>query len=197
LNILRYEDYPVTPWKNGQGITRDIMKHAPDDDGFIWRLSLADVGQSGAFSEFGGYDRTITLLDGEGFSLNFDDGTSKTIDAPFAPYDFDGGATLFCELIGGPCRDVNLMVSKNRAMAEWRVHDLATPVFMEKKTDAAQLLFCLSGSVCMELPGEAPHALNQWDSALLGDDGAVEVSASTNGDTTAPSLLFHAAITVR
>ncbi len=196
MKILRYDDYPVVPWKNGQGVTRDIMTLPLDntDDtgttGFIWRLSLADVGQSGAFSEFHGYERTITLLDGSGFTLNFEAGHSKILDTPYAPYDFDGGAALFCDLIDGPCRDFNLMVKRDTATAKWRVHDLAAPLALDPQTSATNLIFCLHGHAHITPAGGKRHTLNKWDSAELSAHETVSLTADT------PSKIFHASITV-
>ncbi len=198
MKILRYDDYPVAPWKNGQGVTRDITRLSLDGTGragvtgFIWRLSLADVGQSGAFSEFDGYDRTITLLDGNGFTLNFEDGKTKTLDVRYAPYDFDGGAPLFCDLIDGPCRDFNLIVKRGSASARWRVHDLATPLVLEPQTNTTHLIFCLYGCVNISAADGGRHTLNAWDNAEPGTGETVTLTA----DTDTPSRLFHASITV-
>ncbi len=191
MKILRYDDYPVAPWKNGQGVTRDIVKLAPEETGFIWRLSLADVGQSGAFSEFDGCDRTITLLDGAGFTLNFEDRTEKTLDTPYEPYDFDGGAPLFCSLLDGPCRDFNLMVERHRASAQWHVHDPIDPLILEPQSGATRLIFCLQGHAWLETQNGGRETMKQWDSAVL--DAGDTVTLTTDAETA--SKLFYAFIT--
>ena len=45
--LLANATYRVRPWRNGQGVTRDIAA----DDG--WQLSLADITRSGRISLFG------------------------------------------------------------------------------------------------------------------------------------------------
>ncbi|MBT3700020.1 MAG: HutD family protein, partial [Alphaproteobacteria bacterium] len=50
------------PWANGQGSTTEIFKQLfPTTDRFLWRVSLADVPDSGRFSVFDGYERVIAV----------------------------------------------------------------------------------------------------------------------------------------
>ena len=73
LKVLRATDYPRMPWKNGGGSTEEITRDAGTGlDGFGWRLSIADIGESGGFSTFAGYERVITVLQGDGMTLRVD-----------------------------------------------------------------------------------------------------------------------------
>ena len=73
LKVLRANDYPRMPWKNGGGSTEEITRDAGTGlDGFGWRLSIADIGESGGFSMFTGYERVITVLQGDGMTLRVD-----------------------------------------------------------------------------------------------------------------------------
>ncbi|MEQ8666117.1 MAG: HutD family protein [Rhodospirillales bacterium] len=170
--IHRFADYAEQPWKNGQGVTREIARAALDDNAdesaFLWRLSLADVGQSGPFSAFAGYDRTITLLAGDGFALAFSGAERHVLDKPSEPFDFDGGRDVHCTLLGGPSRDLNLMVRRDRAQADWRVlrgpgvHDLPAA----GNADAV-IVFCLTGTVGVhDGGGGGAEQLDRWDTAL-------------------------------
>lgn len=50
LKVLRAADYPRMPWKNGGGSTEEITRDTGIGlDGFGWRLSIADIGESGGF----------------------------------------------------------------------------------------------------------------------------------------------------
>lgn len=180
------------------GVTRDIARACMDGIDFSWRLSLADVGQSGAFSEFDGYDRTITLLDGEGFSLNFEDGRQKIMDAPYVPYDFDGGSPLCCNLLGGPSRDLNLIIHREAARATWKVDDLDVPLTQGPLTrgarpQATQLIFCLQGRAHLRTSQGERHTLDRWDSVEL--DGGTTISLTADPDT--PTKIFSATIESR
>ena len=56
--LLANATYRVRPWRNGQGVTRDIAA----DDG--WQLSLADITRSGRFSDFGDSVRHFAIVAG-------------------------------------------------------------------------------------------------------------------------------------
>ena len=58
FNITKPEDFITMPWRNGLGSTIELVKHWSGDS-FQWRLSMADVTQDGAFSDFSGYDRSL------------------------------------------------------------------------------------------------------------------------------------------
>jgi len=109
---LNAKDYQRMPWKNGQGSTTQLISAANADGSFDWRLSIAEVGQSGPFSDLSGYDRIITLIDGRGMVLTFNGTMQRRIDKPFTPLPFDGGWQTECALIDGPLRDFNLMVAR-------------------------------------------------------------------------------------
>lgn len=105
---ITVDNTPATPWRNGGGVTRELLAWPGPTD---WRLriSVADIATDGPFSAFPGVRRWFTLLSGEGVVLDFPDHplTLRPGDAPLA---FDGAAAPGCQLIGGPVRDLNLMV---------------------------------------------------------------------------------------
>ena len=113
LTHLTAADYRRMPWKNGGGTTTELMV-APEGtaSGFDWRLSIADVAESGPFSDFAGYDRNIMLIEGTGFTLTFPEQPAQRVSRTFEPFSFDGGSSCDCTLIDGPVRDFNLMARK-------------------------------------------------------------------------------------
>ncbi|HAJ22213.1 MAG TPA: HutD-family protein, partial [Rhodospirillaceae bacterium] len=68
MKIFKAQDYKETPWKNGGGITREIALKE-DEDGFLWRLSIADVRTDGPFSSFPDRHRILTVIAGVGMRL--------------------------------------------------------------------------------------------------------------------------------
>jgi uncharacterized protein len=106
--------FPAVPWKDGGGLTRTIAvwPEGAGFDRFIWRVSVADVQESGRFSVFPGVDRTILLLEGEGMTLLLDDGDSLDLQTPFVPRTFAGEAGIQARLTNGPVRDFNLMTRR-------------------------------------------------------------------------------------
>lgn len=140
---------PAVPWKNGGGVTRTVAV-SPDGagfDDFAWRISIADVSQSGSFSPFPGVDRTIMLLDGHGMMLRQPNGSLCALTAPFRPWSMPGDEPVNAELVNGPARDFNVMVRRGRAQASvevWRTEGSAGHHSGGHRGDA--LFYCARGS---------------------------------------------------
>lgn len=170
------------PWKNGQGTTHEIWvaRDAQDTAGsFRFRLSIATVQVASPFSRFPGCDRVIVLLDGEGMQLNSGPGRQHRLEKPHQPYAFSGDWDTDCTLIGGPCRDFNVMVDRRRARAEVRVIALppATPQRLTPQPeDTLWALFTLAGtvSVSREPPTDLPALTLPQEHTLIvhADDDA-------------------------
>ena len=81
------EALTATPWKNGGGVTREIVCQPPGAgmDAFDWRVSIAHIASDGPFSAFAGVDRIITLLEGAGVRLHSTDGASDLIARVLGP----------------------------------------------------------------------------------------------------------------
>ncbi|MBT0771465.1 HutD family protein [Kineosporia sp. J2-2] len=58
MPVVRYDDLPDLPWRNGRGTTREVHR-----DG-RWRLSIATIAAAGGFSAFPGLDRTLVVARG-------------------------------------------------------------------------------------------------------------------------------------
>ena len=125
--VLREADYTAVPWKNGGGLTREILKVPADAAEFDWRLSLATIERPGPFSSFEGYDRTLVLVRGAGVELDFGAHGRAVLRAPGQLAAFDGAWATGCTLIDGPSSDLNLIISKTRAEAQTRLLRVATP----------------------------------------------------------------------
>ncbi|WP_268944813.1 HutD/Ves family protein [Pseudomonas sp. KNUC1026] len=60
-------------WRNCLGSTLEIARDTPAAaEDWNWRVSLADVAQSGAFSPFPGMTRIISVIEGAGMVLNIE-----------------------------------------------------------------------------------------------------------------------------
>ncbi len=110
------------PWKNGGGSTRTlaVSPEGAGFDAFDWRISIADVGESGDFSLFPGVDRTILLLEGNGMTLK-SGGSAHELTAPFEPWSMAGDTPTQALLVNGPCRDFNAMARRGRFASQVRV----------------------------------------------------------------------------
>lgn len=102
----------ATPWKNGAGVTREIVCQpaGAGTDDFHWRVSIAHIASDGPFSRFDGVDRIITLLEGAGVRLHStDDALDHPLLTPLVPFAFAGEAPVQGLLVDGDCHDFNVM----------------------------------------------------------------------------------------
>ena len=111
LRIQRFGEHLKMPWKNGLGITREVISRPASDGsgGFDWRISLATVGASGPFSVFPGIDRTIAVLEGDGMQLTVDGRREPPLLVDSPPFAFSGNAEVQADCLGGETLDLNVM----------------------------------------------------------------------------------------
>lgn len=102
------------PWKNGGGVTRELLRLPAGGDDWTLRISVADIDADGPFSPFPGITRWFAVLDGAGVRLGFADRTLN-VRRGDPPLRFDGTDAPGCALLDGPTRDLNVMVRGDRA----------------------------------------------------------------------------------
>jgi hypothetical protein len=108
-------------WRNGGGVTRELLAWPLQAAPGAWRLrvSVADIDRDGPFSAFPGVQRGFAVLEGEGVVLALAAGERRlTREQP--PLVFDGAEAPGCRLVGGPTRDLNLMVRRKAGDAVMR-----------------------------------------------------------------------------
>ena len=117
LKLISPEQYVTTKWKNGGGITQDILmlpKCANHND-FDIRLSTALIVGDSQFSSFSEIDRTITVLAGPQLCLNFPEGDYVEIEK-FGSASFDSDRTPSPSSPGEPIKVLNVMTRRGK----WR-----------------------------------------------------------------------------
>lgn len=126
LRFIRAVDVPASPWKNGGGTTRELLRLPAAGAGagdWALRISLADIAADGPFSPFPGVTRWFSVVDGAGVHLAWtgEDGLHErrvAIGPEYGPLRFDGGDAPDCRLLDGPTRDLNVMARDGAATAE-------------------------------------------------------------------------------
>ena len=166
LQVIRKASFTATPWKNGGGITHEAIRVPATGDPFRWRVSVADIEASGPFSEFAEYNRKMVLLRGAGIELRFADGTQKTLRKVGELVEFDGALAVHCDLLNGPCVDLNLMVSKSDGVAV-RVERFIEPLAVSASRNETTLVFAIDLRFRLEIAAEKTVTLEPWDLAVL------------------------------
>lgn len=124
-HITTLADAAPSPWKNGGGVTRELVAW-PNAQDWLWRMSVAEVVRSGPFSRFEGVQRWFAVLSGAGVRLDLGAGSdvaAHTLTPISVPLCFDGGVPVHCTVIDGPTQDFNLMLRRDRLSARMlRIH---------------------------------------------------------------------------
>lgn len=115
LAIVCHDDVTPQPWKNGGGLTRDLLAW-PDAAGWQLRISVAEVARGGPFSAYPGVQRWFAVVQGAGVLLQFGEKTHK-LNTESEPLLFDGADAPGCELVAGATLDLNLMAQQQAGKA--------------------------------------------------------------------------------
>jgi environmental stress-induced protein Ves len=115
--ILIPAGFRSQPWKNGGGITHEIVRWpdaaGPGDQGgsdaYDVRISIADDRTPGPFSRFPGYRRWSFLAAGAPIVLDVA-GTVHELVARGDHVEVDGDVAITCSLPAGPTRLFNILV---------------------------------------------------------------------------------------
>jgi len=122
LHLVRCDALEPQPWKNGGGLTRELLAWPARED-WALRLSVADIRADGPFSAFPGVDRWFAVLEGAGVLLALPGGARRT-ETGDAVLAFPGEAAPLCDLLDGPTRDLNLMIRRDTGHGGMRRADL-------------------------------------------------------------------------
>lgn len=118
IHRIRLIDVKPQPWKNGGGVTRELLAW-PNAADWMLRVSVADIERDGPFSSFPGVQRHFAVLDGSGVEL---EGVGE-IRKGDAPAMFEGDKARECRLLDGSTRDLNLMVRRDFGNGLLRLED--------------------------------------------------------------------------
>ena len=163
MRLIPNASLPVSHWANGAGRKADVAA----GDG--WMIGFAWLDEDAPFSDLQGYDRTITLVQGPGFTLDIAGRPPLIVETPFRPAAFDGGAQTQCR-IAGPSRVLNVMTRSGRFTHALDL--LKTPCTITPGNAVRQLLVVLEGSVTLS-EGTATATAGVLDAVEL--DGPVRV----------------------
>lgn len=181
LHIAPLAGAAPQPWRNGGGVTRELLAWPPQTTDWALRISVAQIDRDGPFSSFAGVERWFAVVHGAGVRLHLD-GRDHTVTPRSEPLRFDGAAAPGCTLIDGATVDLNLMLRRDaghgtlqRALADadWR-----GPATLRGLYCSGPARLQIDGRHAAELAAAAlvwhPHAAGQaWrlhpaDSATLG-----------------------------
>jgi uncharacterized protein len=166
MHVVRQSQFKASPWKNGGGFTHEAFRVPERDDVFRWRVSVAHIDAAGPFSNFAGYARTMVLLRGAGVVLKLSDGSIQTLRSAGDMARFDGALGVECELVSGPCVDLNLMVSNSLGGVNARIERVRDTLTAELLKDQSMVVFSLDAPLELETQEDSAF-LEPWDLAVI------------------------------
>jgi uncharacterized protein len=171
------DELTVVPWKNGGGVTTEVASGPPRgaDQDWSWRVSIADVGETGPFSEFPGIDRTISVIEGGGMDLEFADGRMVPLELN-NPVNFHGGAAVTGILRADAIRDFNVMVDRRYFQAALDIMPEPGTVSRRISAGGILLIHVLDGKCSVTASGQIDDVVGPSETALF--EGSTEVSIS-------------------
>lgn len=167
--LVRFADLSPVPWRNGGGITREVAVQE-DEDGFAWRISIADVAQGGAFSTFPGVDRTLVLCRGAGMVVDVAGRPHRL--GPFDSVGFSGDADTSATLPNGPTVDLNVMTRRSSTSAQVSVEEVDGALTTQAGDCETAACVVLDGSFALS-GGQSAYPL---DTVLVTGPGEVALT---------------------
>lgn len=169
------DDYRTMPWANGRGSTLEYVAETRDG-ALCWRVSKATVAENGPFSPLPGIDRTIMLVSGPGFRLDFENEASRDVRQRFHPVPFSGDWQTSASGVVAPCEDLNVMTRRGMAEASVGIH--RGPA--ETAAGDRSFFLCFEG-VWTVKSGTGEYRLADQRSCLLREDAGIPVELQGSG----------------
>lgn len=125
--LIAANNFKRMPWKNGKSETTELIAiHDPLTNELVCRLSIASVSLDGEFSDFGGFQRTLMIISGNGIALSHQSQEAhapnkipiQTLTRQYQYCNFDGGWETKAKLIDGPITDFNVIFNPQRISAK-------------------------------------------------------------------------------
>ena len=111
MHLIDPATWIAQPWRNGAGVTHELVRLPEGDAPFEVRVSVADVTRPAPFSAFPGYQRWLYLLDGGPVTLALDGRPDVVLAHAGDGVRFAGDETVAATTVARPSRDLNFFVS--------------------------------------------------------------------------------------
>lgn len=170
--IFQRDSIQTNPWKNGHGITREIAGSARDEG--LWRLSIADVSEEGAFSTFSGMQRILTVIVGDGMELYRPDATRLA--DKYVPLTFSGEEPVTGKLPHGSVQNFNLIYDPLIWNAQVNVGDTADIMTAHWSDANISAIYCLQGRL-----DEANSGVLEPNSGAIFRPGNLSLDKNSSG----------------
>lgn len=168
IKLLKQSDYKKSLWKNGLGSTEEIFIYPESAqfprDPFWFRLSSALIQAENEFSNFAGYQRLLTVIEGPGLELN---GTVLKLDQIFQ---FSGDEKINCKPLTSAVTDLGLIFNNQLADAEMQLLQFGD-LHMELDPKRFYFIICTEGVLT------APVRVRRFETLVLHNETSVQLKS--------------------
>lgn len=178
MKHLARRDYVARPWKNGGGMTYEVVV-SPEGaglDDFAWRVSLAELRAAGAFSSWPGVSRSLLLLEGEPVRLDME-GEQVMLDQRTGLLHFAGSVPVFA-WPDGAAVDAGVMSRDRLCRQHSRILQVSGSSMLQRGAPEAVLLLADGESLIVAAAG-TQVSLGRHDAVVLGPEDAFDLQLST------------------
>lgn len=165
-------NYVAMSWPSGLGTTTELSVFPEgtqlQDGSAHWRISMAQVTESGPFSVLPQYERFITLVEGQGFRIEGDRGTWSFIRKGVVER-FSGAEGIQCTVHDPPSTDLNVFLRTDRVVGILFLKSTETErecVEYIQGEEETVIAICLEGGAAVSNSGVTTE-LNRLDSVML------------------------------
>lgn len=151
MRVIRAAGQRQMAWKNGGGTTTEIALSpvgAAIAD-FDWRVSMARIDVDGAFSEFPGIERTLSILAGDGITLSCPGADEVQLTTASPPHAFPADIPAHARLLGGSVVDLNVMTRRGVYHSTVTRLEASSPTDLTLRAQVT-MLFCYTGALTIK-----------------------------------------------
>ena len=189
---ISLEQQIVQPWKNGRGQTRQIAISPAGSDfnkgEFDWRVSTAQLTESGPFSSFSEFERHLVLLEGSELELSLKLTQARSFSL-FPTLDvavqFSGNLDVNAILRRGPVRDLNIFCRKDRCQARVQITRMVDHALKKSIKPSSPSWLLLAADDLIQLHIKSERAESEWllecGEAILAENWDARASGSVSG----------------
>ena len=181
------QDYRQTLWKNGAGITRELLvwPQSAGFDDFAWRISCAQVSCGSAFSQMMGVSRSLCVLDGVLLltATGAEGQVHTRLDADAEFIHFDGAAQIWAEPEEVAVTDFNVM--SRSAACRHEVQRIRVDASATIISSANHLIVyhAHGETISVELANQPTQNMTQGELILLSDINSAQTLKITGKAT--------------
>ena len=179
--LIRYREIELTPWKNGLGVTREIVLEPSLNlaAGFRFRVSRAEINATAPFSKYPDVRRWLVLARGGALELRFGGEPTRQLDRVGDICAFSGDDVVEGVPLDGPSEDFNLMLADPALDAELIVRPMVGSMVLFQKAREWLLFHLLDGHAALQ---GSTHTLSVGDSLWFEPRDSDGLAARLDGN---------------